>query len=139
MNNVKLSEIVRILTKQLNCSQRSLATMLNLNKNTLSNNSEKILKELTSKTRFKVTFLFVVISSNLPAHDSDAIHQILNTHVYKNYTGETDSVLSSIQQLKHDLNTLEFMVLTAKDEFENKVRDQMPVSVKHVTEYLLQA
>ncbi|MFV1985617.1 MAG: hypothetical protein ACC657_18870, partial [Thiohalomonadales bacterium] len=139
MTNVKLSEIVHILTNQLHCSQRSLATMLNIDKNTLSNNADKILEDLTPKTRFKVTYLFVLINTYLPAHDSDAIHQILNTHVYKNYTGETDSVLSSIQQLKHDLNTLESMVLTAKDEFENKVRDQMSVSVKHVTEYLLQA
>ncbi|MFV1984696.1 MAG: hypothetical protein ACC657_14220 [Thiohalomonadales bacterium] len=139
MNDTKLLDLVEILTNKLNCSQRNLSTLLNIDKNTISNNADKKIDELTPKTRHKFIFLFILIIRYLPAHDPDAIHQILNMHVYKNYTGETDSALSSIQQLKHEIETLEFIVHSAKDNYEDQIREQLSVKLEDVTQNLLYA
>lgn len=137
MDKVKLSVLIDFLTNKLRCSRRSLAALLNIDKNTITNNANKAICELTPQTRKKVVFLFYIIIKYLPAHDPDAIHEILKTHRYKNYTGEMDSVLSSIQQLKHELETLEYIVQTTRDEYEEQIREQSPVDLEDVTEDLL--
>ena len=125
--NIKLSEIVDVLTENLACSRRSLACMLNLDKNTITNNAEKTLDALSPNTFKKFIYLYYIVTNLLPAHKPDAIHKIIKAHVFKNYTGETDSVLSSIQQLKHDLDALINMAKIARKEYEEQLREKYPM------------
>jgi len=139
METTKLSEIIDYITGKLRCSRRSLAILINIDKNTITNNADKTLQELTLETGKKIGSLYYILNRYLPAHDSDAIHKVLKAHVYKNYTGETDSVISSIQQSKYELETLGYIVQTARDEYEEQLREESPVNFEDVAKTLLYA
>ena len=139
MEQVLVRTIIDTLTKRLDCSGRRLAHILGLNKNTLSNNADRTIEELSPNTQKKIMSLYALIFEELPALTPDAIHMILSAHVYKNYTGETDSVISSIQQNKYELDTLRFIVQTARAQHEYRLRTESPIDLKYVHETFLRA
>lgn len=139
MDKILVKHLLEGLSSKLNCSGRILANLLGLNKNTLSNNANKLLEELTPSTQKKIVSLYVLVNEILPAHDPEAILRILNAHVFKSYSGETDSAISAIQQNKYELDTLKHIVVTAKNQHEDRLRKESLVDLRYVEQTLLHA
>ena len=67
------------------------------------------------------------------------IPMILNAHVFKSHSGETDSIISAIQQNKFELETLEYILKTAKNQYEDRLRSESPIDLEYAHKTLLPA
>lgn len=139
MKQVLVKDIVNRLTKTMDCSERRLSNFLGMDKNTLSNNASNKIEELTPITRRKILSLSLLVLDRIPAYSPEAIYQILNAHVYKSHSGETDSIISAIQQDKFEYETLNYMLETARKDYENRLRSESDVDLEYVERTLLQA
>jgi hypothetical protein len=115
------------LKARLGWTQRKVAVMLGMSKDTLSNNRDRTLSELTPMTGRKLIDLYFLVTKHLIGYHSDAIVSILNIHVFKSPTGETDSLLSSIQQNKFELDTLVQILKSAKQRYELQCQQECPI------------
>ena len=139
MRDVIVKTIIDKLTEKMEISERRLSNLLGVNKNTLTNNADKTIGELTPITRQKIVSLSALVLNRIPAYSPEAIYMILNAHVYKNHTGETDSIISAIQQNKFEYETLNYMLITARNECEDRLRSESPLDLEDVEKTLLQA
>ncbi len=139
MDNVLVRDLVKKLKETMSCSARRLSNTLGVDKNTLSNNADKTIADLTPATRQKILSLSALVLDRIPAYSPDAIYMILNAHIYKSHTGETDSIISVIQQNKFEFETLSYMLETARNQYEDRLRSESPLDLEYVEKTLLQA
>lgn len=134
--SIRLSDILTELKEVTNLSQRGVARLLRMDKNTLSNNLEKSLEDMTPQSKQKIGFLYSLVDKSLRGYQFEATHEILNAYVFKSYTGETDSIASALQQNKFDLETLFHIMDIAKQEYSHRHREESKVDSSHVQKVL---
>ena len=113
--------LVDTLKEFLDCSQSRIAKLLEFSPNTPSNNREKPLSELTSKTKDRIIPLHnIVIHYACMGLKTETLFYILETQVYKDHRGNRDSVLSALRQDKYSYETLQEIASIAYGHYQEK-------------------
>jgi len=121
MKAINTGQIIDAICSQLGSSQRMVANLLNLEPHTLSKNREKLLEDLTPRTGTRLSALFYLIVRKFVLLRSDAIIEILQSHVFPDIHGRMDSVISALQQDKYPLETLTHIAELSQKRYEEKL------------------
>lgn len=107
---LKTSDLVGDIRETLGCSQRVIANLLGLTPQTISNNVESSLEELTPRTRDRFLALHAIVVSIFGRGGRDlrreAILEIVQAQVFRDLHGRMDSVISALHQDKYPIETL---------------------------------
>jgi hypothetical protein len=114
------NEILEFISQTLNCSHRVVANLMGVAPHTLSNNREKILSDLTPRTRNRLSALYTIAVVKLGSYRPEMIYELLNTHAFTDRKGLKDSVVSALQQDKYDIEMLEQIANMALVLYEEK-------------------
>ena len=107
---LKASDLVGDIRETLECSQRVVANLLGLTAQTISNNLESPVDELTPRTRDRLRALHAIAVSIFGRGGRDlrreAILEIIQAQVFRDLHGRMDSVISALHQDKYPIETL---------------------------------
>jgi ferritin-like protein len=121
MNELTFTDVIQAIQRILKCSQSRVAKMLEFAPNTPSNNKDKLLSELTPKTKDKLLSLYAVIRPYaIQGLQEEVISYILETQVFEDHNGNKDSVLTSLRQDKYALETLANIAEMAYSKFQKR-------------------
>jgi hypothetical protein len=105
--DVRTEVLIESLKAALECPQKAIARLINVTEHTLTNNKDKPLEKLSDSTREKLSQLYNIVRRfACLGLKSEAIFEILESHVHEDYLGRLDSISSAISQQKYSEDTL---------------------------------
>lgn len=122
---VTVKNIIDFLTEHLDCTQKTISTLIGVNEATLSSNIEKEIAEVATKKTGKRLLALVGVVKYLVEQglSHSAIMEILIIPAFKDHEGRSDSLKSIFMSEKYNLEFDMLMVVTQLAQKEYVARN----------------
>lgn len=139
-NEMKIKELIIFLTDYLDCSQKTISSLIGINEATLSTNLDKSVEELANKKTGRRLIALVALVNKLSSQglSNKAAMEIMTLPSYKDFKGNVDSIKSSLVTDKYELDMLLMILdLSYKDYVRrNELRNSARLNIDDFLENL---
>lgn len=132
-NDMRIRELITFLTSYLECSQKTISSLIGINEATLSSNLEKPVEELASKKTGRRLIALVALMNKLSSQglSNKAAMEIMALPSYKDFKGNVDSIRSSLLTDKYELDMLLVILDLSYKEYvrRNELRNSARLNI----------
>jgi IS30 family transposase len=138
LSHIDVRTVVDFLKGALgDCSNRMIASLINVNESTISSNLSRSIEELMTKKTGKRLTTFAVVVSHFyeKGLKSEAILDLISIPIYPDLDGNLDSIISAVAQEKYSANTLIQLGEMAYVEYQRKHHERN-ITGEHIKKLL---